>query len=169
MDITPEALPARTLYKLHYLIHEIYLTNLLSFLELLNCGSHDCHPLLSLNSTICHLLNLTSTNLILSPFLFKLPSFSQFFLCRGFVIGPTAKNNSSSSRKMSKQIKTTSYNLFTTKIIRGNKWKYSICSVSYKLRLYSQCRRKNSEALGQKRKMRPPASEVSRRFSGSIN
>ena len=57
---------------LHYLIHELYLTNHLSFLELLNCGTH-CHPLLSLNPTICHLLNLTSTNLILSPSLLKLP------------------------------------------------------------------------------------------------
>ena len=68
--------------KLHYLIHELYLTNLLSFLELLNCGTH-CHPLLSLNPTICHLLNLTSTNLILSPFLLKLPLiFSVFPLSR---------------------------------------------------------------------------------------
>ena len=67
----PEALPIHTLSKLHYLIHELYLTNLLSFLELLNCGTH-CHPLLSLNPTICHLLHLTSTNLILSPLLLKL-------------------------------------------------------------------------------------------------
>ena len=85
----PEALHIHALSKLHYLIHELYLTNLLSFLELLNCGTH-CHPLLSLNPTICHLLSLTSTNLIFSPFLLKLPSFSQFFLCRGFAIGPTA-------------------------------------------------------------------------------
>ena len=67
----PEALPIHTLSKLHYLIHELYLTNLLSFLELLHCGTH-CHPLLSLNLTICHLLNLTSTNLIVSPFSLKL-------------------------------------------------------------------------------------------------
>ena len=60
-----------------------------SFLELLNCGTH-CHPPLSLNPTICHLLSLTSTNLILSPFLLKFPPCSQFFLCRGFVIGPMA-------------------------------------------------------------------------------
>ena len=46
----------------------------LSFQELLNCGTH-CHPLLSLNPTICHLLNLMSTNLILSPFLLNLPHF----------------------------------------------------------------------------------------------
>ena len=83
----PEALPIHTLSKLHYLIHKPYLTNHLSFPELLNCGTH-CHPLLSPNPTICHLLNLTSTNLILSPYLF--PSFSQFFLCQGFVIGPMA-------------------------------------------------------------------------------
>ena len=78
----PEALPIHTLSKLHYLIHELYLTNYLSFLELLNCGTH-CHPLLSLNPTICHFLNLTSTNLILSPFLLKLPLiFSVFPLSR---------------------------------------------------------------------------------------
>ena len=68
----PEALPFHTLSKLHYLMHELYLRNHLSFPELLNCGTH-CHPLLSLNPTICHLLNLTSKNLILSPFLLKLP------------------------------------------------------------------------------------------------
>ena len=67
----PEALPIHTLCKLHYLIHELYLTNHLSFPELLNCGTY-CHPLLSLNPTICHLLNLTATNSILSPFLLKL-------------------------------------------------------------------------------------------------
>ena len=81
----PEALPFHTLSKLHYLIHEPCLTNHLSFLELLNCETH-CRPLLSLNPTICDLLNLTSTNLIWSPFLLKL----KFFLCRGLVIGPTA-------------------------------------------------------------------------------
>ena len=69
---TPEALPIHTLSKLHYIIHELYLTNHLSFLELLNCATQ-CHPLLSLNPTICHLLNQTSTNLILSPSLLKLP------------------------------------------------------------------------------------------------
>ena len=66
-----------TLSKLHYLIHKLYLTNHLSFLELLNCGTH-CHPLLPLNPTICHLLNLTSTNLILSPSPLKLPHFLSF-------------------------------------------------------------------------------------------
>ena len=48
--------------------------------QLLNCGS-DFHPLLSLNPIICHLLNLTSANLMLSPSLLKLPhplSFSFF-------------------------------------------------------------------------------------------
>ena len=39
-------------------------------IQLLNCRTH-CHPLLSLNPTICHPLNLMSTNLILSPFLLK--------------------------------------------------------------------------------------------------
>ena len=73
----PEALPINTLSKLHYLIHELYLTSHLSFPELLHCGTH-CHPLLSLNPTICHLLNLTSTNLILSPFLLKLPLIFSF-------------------------------------------------------------------------------------------
>ena len=66
--------------KLHYLIHELYLTNHLSFLERLNCGTH-CHPLLSLNPKICHPLNLTSTNLMLSPFLLKLPLFFSVFPC----------------------------------------------------------------------------------------
>ena len=76
----PEALPTHALFKLHYLIHELYLTNHLSFLELLNCGTH-CHPLLSLNPTVFYHLNLTSTNIILSPTLLKLPhplSFSFF-------------------------------------------------------------------------------------------
>ena len=50
----------------------LYLTSHLSFLELLNCGTHG-HPILSLNPTICHLLNLTSTKLILSPFLLQFP------------------------------------------------------------------------------------------------
>jgi len=54
----PESLPINTLSRSHFLIHKLYLTNLLSFLELLNCGTH-CHPLLSLNPAICHLLNLT--------------------------------------------------------------------------------------------------------------
>jgi len=67
-----EALPIHTLSKLHFLIHGLYLTSHLSFLELLNCGTH-CHLLLSLNPTICHLLNLTSTNLVLSPSPLKLP------------------------------------------------------------------------------------------------
>ena len=74
----PEALPIHTLSKLHYLIHDLYLTNHLSFPKLLNCGTH-CHPLLSLNPKICHLLNLTSTNLILSPFLLKLPLIFSLF------------------------------------------------------------------------------------------
>ena len=39
---------------------------------------YDCHPLLSLNPIICHLLNLASTNLILSPFLLSLPHFLSF-------------------------------------------------------------------------------------------
>ena len=82
--------------KLHYLIYELYLTNHLSFLELLNCGTH-CHPLLSLNPTICHLLNLTSTNLILSPFLLKLPIIFSVFpfsgLCyRPYGLSPTLLN-----------------------------------------------------------------------------
>ena len=65
-------------FQVHYLIHKPYLTNHFSFLELLECGTH-CHSLLSLNPTICHLSNLTSTNLILSPFLLKLlPIFSAF-------------------------------------------------------------------------------------------
>jgi len=78
----PEALPIHTLSTLHYLIHELCLTNHLSFLELLNCGTH-CHLLPCLNPTICYLLNLTSTNLILSPFLLKLSLiFSVFPLSR---------------------------------------------------------------------------------------
>ena len=64
-------------------------TNHLSFQELLTCGTHS-HPLLSLNPTICHLSNLTPTNLILSPFLNTLPPLSQCFLFWGFVIGSTA-------------------------------------------------------------------------------
>ena len=75
------------------LIHKLYLTNHLSFLELLNCGTH-CHPILSLNPTICHLLNLASTNLILSPFLLKLSLifsvFSLLGLCyRPYGLSPT--------------------------------------------------------------------------------
>ena len=84
----PEALSIHTLFKLYFPIHELYLTNHISSQELLNFGTH-CHPLFSLNPTICHILNLTSTNLILSHILLKLPLFSQFFLCRGCVIGPT--------------------------------------------------------------------------------
>ena len=83
----PGALPIHTLSKLHYLIHEFYLTNHLSFLELLNCGNH-CHPLLSLNPTICHLLNLTSTNLILSPFLLKRPLIFSVFPLSGLGYRP---------------------------------------------------------------------------------
>ena len=83
----PEALPIHTLSKLHHLIHELYLTNNLSFPELLNCGTH-CHPLLSLNPTICHLLNLTSTNLILSPFLLKLPLIFSVFPLSGLCYRP---------------------------------------------------------------------------------
>ena len=65
----------------------------LSFPELLNCGTH-CHPLLSLNPTNCDLLNLTSTNLILSPFLLKLPLFFSVFplsglCCRPYRLSPT--------------------------------------------------------------------------------
>ena len=83
----PEALPIHTLSKLHYVIHELYLTDHLSFPELLNCGIR-CHPLLSLNSTICHLLNLTSTNLILSPFLLKLPLFFSVYPLSGHCYRP---------------------------------------------------------------------------------
>ena len=78
----PEALPIHSLSKLHYLIHELYLTNHLSFPELLNCGTH-CQPLLSLNPTICHPLNLTSRNLILSHFLHKLPLIISVFPLSG--------------------------------------------------------------------------------------
>ena len=86
----PQALPIYNLSKLQYVIHELYLTNQLSLLELLNCGTH-CHPLLSLNPKLfCHLLNLTSTNLILSPSLLKLPLIFSVFPLSGFVIGPTA-------------------------------------------------------------------------------
>ena len=78
----PEALPIHTLSKLHYIIHKRYPTNHLSFPELLNCGTH-CHPLLSMNPTISHVLILVSKNLILSPFLRKLSLiFSVFPLSR---------------------------------------------------------------------------------------
>ena len=83
----PEALPIHTLSKLHFLIHELYLTKLLSFLELLHCGTH-CHPLLPLNPTICHLLNLISTNLILSPFLLKLSLIFSVFPLSGLCYRP---------------------------------------------------------------------------------
>ena len=82
-----EALPIHTLSKLHYLIHELYLTNHLSFLELLDCETH-CHPLLSLNPTICHLLNLTSIKLILSPFLLKIPRIFSVFPLSGLCYRP---------------------------------------------------------------------------------
>jgi len=85
----PEALLIHTLSKVHYLIHKLYLTNLISFLKLLNCGTH-CHQLLSLNPKICHLLNQTSLNLILSPFLLKLSLIFSAFSFVGAVIDPTA-------------------------------------------------------------------------------
>ena len=67
----------------------LYFRKIPCFQELPNCGTN-CHPLLSLNPTTCHLLNLTSKSLILSLFLLKLPPFSLFCLCRGFVISPTS-------------------------------------------------------------------------------
>ena len=42
---------------------------------------NSCHPILSVNPNICHLSNITSTNLILSPCLLNLLPFSQFFYC----------------------------------------------------------------------------------------
>jgi len=83
----PEALPIYTLSKLHFLIHEIYLANHLSFLELLDCGIH-YHPLLPLSPPISHLLNLTSTNLTLSPFLLKLPIIVSVFPWSGLCYRP---------------------------------------------------------------------------------
>ena len=101
----PEALPIHTLSKLHYLIHELNLTNHPSFPELLNCGTH-CHPLLSLNPTICHLLNLTSTTLILSPFLLKLPLIFSVFplsgLCyRAYGLSPAFLTKKQKKRNLS--------------------------------------------------------------------
>ena len=46
-----------------------------SFQELLNYGTHS-HPLFPPNSATYHLSNPTSTNLILTPYLLKLSSFS---------------------------------------------------------------------------------------------
>ena len=83
----PGALPIHALSKLRYLTHELYRTKNLSFLELLNCRTH-CHPLLSLNPRICHLLNLTSINLILSPFLLKLPLIFSVFPVLGLCYRP---------------------------------------------------------------------------------
>ena len=83
----PEALPIHTLSKLHYLIHELCLTIHLSFLERLNYATH-CHSFLSLNPTIYHLLNVTSTNLTLSPFLLKLPLIFSVFPLLGLCYRP---------------------------------------------------------------------------------
>ena len=99
-----KSLPIHTLSKLHYLIHELYLTNHISFLELLNCGTH-CLPLLSLNPKICHLLILTSTNLISSPFLLKLPLIFSVFpllgLCyRPYGLSPTLLTKKKSEDKI---------------------------------------------------------------------
>ena len=107
----PEALLIHTLSKLHYLIYELYLINHLSFLKLLNCGTH-CHPLLSLNPTKCHLLNLTSTNLILSPFLLKLSLIFSVFPLSGLCYRPyglsptllTKKKEKKTSAKLSLDI-----------------------------------------------------------------
>ena len=81
--------------------------NLLSFLELLNCGTH-CHPLLSLNLTICHLLDLTSTNVTLSPFLLKLSLIFSVFplsgLCyRPYGLSPTLLNKKKDSDLISSE------------------------------------------------------------------
>ena len=84
---SPEAVPIHTLSKLHYLIHGLQLINHLSFQELLNFGTH-CHPPLSLDPTICHLLNLTSANLTLSPLLFKLPLILSVFSLSGLCCKP---------------------------------------------------------------------------------
>ena len=74
-------------YMNYELIHELNLTNHPSFQERLNCGTH-CHLLLSLIPTICHLLNLTSTDLILSPFLLKLPLIFSVFALSGLCYRP---------------------------------------------------------------------------------
>ena len=50
--------------------------------------SQNLHPLLSLNLTICHLLDLTSTNLILSPFLLKLSLIFSVFPSSGLCYRP---------------------------------------------------------------------------------
>ena len=99
-----EALPIHTLSKLHYLIHELYFTNHLSFLELLNCGTH-CHPLLSLNPTICHLVNLTPTNLILSPFLLKLSLIFSVFPLSGLCYRPYGLSRHYLQKKSYKLVK----------------------------------------------------------------
>ena len=110
----PEALPIHTLSKLHYLIHELYLTNLLSFLELLNCGTH-CRPLLSLNPIICHLLNLTSSNLILSPFLLKLSLIFSVFPLSGLCYRPYGLSSTLLTRGKSFWIKQLAYTFFSCK------------------------------------------------------
>ena len=78
----PEALLSHTLSKSCYLIHELFPTNHLSFQELVNFGT-PCHPFPSLNTTNYLASNLTSINLILSPYLLNFP----FFLFRGIAIG----------------------------------------------------------------------------------
>ena len=62
-------------------------TSHLLFEEHLNCGTH-WHPLLSLNPTIRHLLNLTPTNFLLSPFLLKLPPHFLSFPLSGLCYRP---------------------------------------------------------------------------------
>ena len=79
----PEALLSHTLSKSCYLIHELFSTNHhRSFQELVNFGT-PCHPFSSLNTTNYIVSNLTSINLILSPYLLNFP----FFLFRGIAIG----------------------------------------------------------------------------------
>ena len=79
-----EALVNHTLSKSYYPNHERFLTNLLSFQELVNFGTSYL-PLPFLNPTTYLPSYLTSTNWISSPYLINFP-FS-FFLCQGFVIG----------------------------------------------------------------------------------
>ena len=97
--------------------------------ELLNCGTH-CHPLLSLNPTICHLLNLTSTNLILSPFLLKLPLIFSVFPFSRLCYRPYGLSPALLTKKKIYRLLTCSLCKLTVKVQEfQSTWRgYSLCT-----------------------------------------
>ena len=80
----------------------------------LNCGTH-CHPLLSPNPTICHLLNLTSTNLILSPFFpLKLPLIFSVIPLSGLCYRPYGLSPTLLTKKNTQQVRALGVTLLST-------------------------------------------------------